>query len=155
MVFCTNCGAELEEYDKFCPECGNNVELNKHPSTTTKHIKEDDPDNVSKYSPLPPPKKGVLDRLDIEKDDIDQVTEKGKKTLGRLGRFAKKRLERGAELASQGIEAAKETIDERRGTSDNHETTSGQEGEIKFCPYCAKAMEGSGKFCNHCGEKLE
>ena len=93
--------------------------------------------------------------LPFEKDDIDQVTEKAKKRLGRLGRFAKKGLERGAELASQGIEAAKETIDERRGTSDNYETTSGQEGEIKFCPYCAKAVEGSGKFCNHCGENLE
>jgi predicted nucleic acid-binding Zn ribbon protein len=158
MVFCTNCGADIEEHNKFCPECGNKVELNEHLSTTTNQVKENDPDIVSKFSTpstLPPPKKGVLDRLDIEKDDIDQVTEKAKKGLGRLGRFARKGLERGAELASKGIETAKETIDEKRGTSDNHETTSGQEGEIKFCPYCAKAIEGPGKFCNHCGEKLE
>jgi RNA polymerase subunit RPABC4/transcription elongation factor Spt4 len=158
MVFCTNCGADMEEHTKFCPECGSKVELNEHPTAGTKHIKKDDTDNVPNDSTTPTliaTKKGVLDRLDIEKNDIDQVTEKAKKGLGRLGRFARKGLERGAELASQGIDAAKETLDERRETSDNQDIITGQEGEIKFCPHCGKAIEDPGKFCNHCGEKLE
>jgi rRNA maturation endonuclease Nob1 len=134
MVFCTNCGVDIEEHNKFCPKCGNKVEKT--------HTSEED-------------KKGVLNRLDIESEDIDQVTETAKKSLGRLGRFARKRLERGVELASQGIEVAKETIDERMSPSDSQAINIEQEKSIKFCPFCGKALELSGKFCNHCGEKLD
>jgi tRNA(Ile2) C34 agmatinyltransferase TiaS len=150
MVFCTNCGADMDENVNFCSECGNKVELNEHSIATTKNIKEDDLDNVSKYSTtasFTATKKGVLDGLDIQKGDIDQVTKKAKKGLGRLGRFARIGLERGSELASQGIEVAKETLDERMEAHAKREN--------KICPHCSKTMESPGKFCNHCGEKLE
>ena len=57
-------------------------------------------------SDTPPPKQGVLERLDIDQEDIEEVAEKAKKGLGRLGRLARKGLEKGAELATHGIEAA-------------------------------------------------
>ena len=96
----------------------------------------------------------MLDRLDIDKEDIDEVAEKAKKGLGMIGRLARKGFERGAELASQGIGAAKDTIEERRAASEESTPPAPAEGS-KFCPNCGQAVSGPGKFCNHCGQKLE
>ncbi|MBT5642144.1 zinc-ribbon domain-containing protein, partial [Candidatus Bathyarchaeota archaeon] len=27
MVFCSNCGTDLEDHQKFCPECGTRAEM--------------------------------------------------------------------------------------------------------------------------------
>ncbi|MCK5670732.1 zinc-ribbon domain-containing protein, partial [Candidatus Bathyarchaeota archaeon] len=35
MVFCSNCGADVEEHQKFCPECGTKLERAEHQSTST------------------------------------------------------------------------------------------------------------------------
>jgi membrane protease subunit (stomatin/prohibitin family) len=102
----------------------------------------------------------VLERLDIDQEDIDEVAEKAKKGLGMLGRLARKGLERGAELASQGIEVAKDTIEERRASSEAQPAPAytpvpAPAGGNKFCPNCGQSVSGPGKFCNHCGQKLE
>ncbi len=104
----------------------------------------------------------VLERLDIDQEDIEEVTEKAKKGLGMLGRLARRGLEKGAELASQGIEAAKDTIEERRASSEAQPAPAyapapvpAPAGGNKFCPNCGQSASGLGKFCNHCGQKLE
>jgi len=113
-------------------------------------------------SDIPPPKHGVLERLDIDQEDIEEVTEKAKKGLGMLGRLARRGLERGAELASQGIEAAKDMIVERRASLEAQPAPAyapapvpAPAGGNKFCPNCGQSASGPGKFCNHCGQKLE
>ena len=71
-----------------------------------------------------------------------------------LGRLARKGIERRAELANQGIEVAKDTIEERKAESEANAAHAPAEGS-KFCPNCGQAVSGPGKFCNHCGQKLE
>ena len=164
MVFCSNCGADIEEHQKFCPECGTRVEKAEQMSTSPPPPPSPEVE-TTESTPLPPPpaynhtddgsqKQGVLERLDIDQEDIDEVTEKAKKGLGMLGRLAKKGLERGAELASQGIDVAKDTIEERRTASEESAPPS-TVGGSKFCPNCGQGVSGPGKFCNHCGHKLE
>jgi rRNA maturation endonuclease Nob1 len=156
MVFCSNCGADIEEHQKFCQECGTKVEKTEHPSTSHPSPPED-PEietRARNQSNSSSQKQGVLERLDIDKEDIDEVTEKAKKGLGRLGRIAKKGLQRGAELANQGIEVAKDTIEERRAESEESTVHAPVEGS-KFCTNCGQSVSGPGKFCNHCGHKLE
>ena len=147
MVFCSNCGADIEEHQKFCPECGTRVGKAEQPLTLPPPPVESQSDSSSQ-------KHGMLERLDIDKEDIDEVAEKAKKGLGRLGRLAKKGLQRGAELANQGIEVAKDTIEERRTASEESTTHAPAEGS-KLCTNCGQAVSGPGKFCNHCGQKLD
>ena len=164
MVFCSNCGADIEEHQKFCPECGRKVEKAEQPSTSPP---SEDPEIETTDTAIPPPpppvdsqgnsssqKQGVLERLDIDKEDIDEVAEKAKKGLGRLGRLAKKGLQSGAEFANQGIEVAKDTIEERRAGSEESTIHAHAEGS-KFCTNCGQSVSGPGKFCTHCGHKLE
>jgi membrane protease subunit (stomatin/prohibitin family) len=77
--------------------------------------------------------------------------------LGAAFSFAKKGLSKGAEIAGKGIDAAKETIDERRAAQAAAQPPATQppaEGQ-RVCPSCGEPVTGSGKFCNHCGQKLE
>ena len=169
MVFCNNCGADIEEHQKFCPECGTRVEKAEQTSTSPPPPRGSEVETTESAPPPPPPppaynqgdngsqKQGVLERLDIDQEDIDEVAEKAKKGLGMLGRLARKGLERGAELANQGIEVAKDTIEERRAASETngaHTEHAPAEGS-KFCTNCGQSVSGPGKFCNHCGHKLE
>lgn len=143
MVFCSNCGADIEEHQKFCPECGTRVGKAEQPLTLPP------PPPVESQSDSSSQKHGMLERL-----DIDEVAEKAKKGLGRLGRLAKIGLQRGAELANQGIEVAKDTIEER-GTASEESTTHAPAEGSKFCTNCGRTVSGPGKFCNHCGQKLD
>jgi hypothetical protein len=187
MPFCPNCGADVEDNQKFCPECGTRlktteqnsvfpppppppsvVEPNESATTT--------PPPPQQYNNVPPPpplanqygaqpqKQGILGRVDIDHEDIDEVAEKAKKGLGAAWRLARRGISKGAELASQGIEAAKETIDERRGPQNGAPQTQSYQapapapapapGAVKYCPTCGQPA-APGKFCNNCGHKLE
>ena len=180
MVFCSNCGADIDENQKFCPECGTKNEKAFAPSTTSPPPPPAEPETpvdssmpppppppqnipppppAGSQSDIPPPKEGVLGRLDIDQEDIDEVAEKAKKGLGMLGRFARQSLKKGAELANQGIEAAKDTIEERRGAGQPAQpyqpAPPAPATGSTFCPNCGQGVTGPGKFCNHCGHKLE
>ena len=178
MVFCSNCGADIEHDQKFCPECGTKNEKAFEPSVSSPPPPPAEPETqvdnsmpppppppksipppppAGSHSDIPPPKEGVLGRLDIDQEDIDEVAEKAKKGLGMLGRLAKQGLERGAKLANQGIEAAKDTIEERRGAGQQAQPVApdAPANGGKFCPNCGNTVSGPGKFCNSCGHKLE
>jgi hypothetical protein len=77
MVFCSNCGADIEEHQKFCPKCGTKVEKAEQPSGSPPSPPED-PEIETTDTTIPPPpvysqinsssqKQGVLERLDIDK----------------------------------------------------------------------------------------
>lgn len=138
MPFCTNCGSEIEDHQKFCPSCG----------APTEHTP------ASGGGETPAPKKGVLG--DIDREDIEEGVERGveaaKKGLGAAFRLARRGIKQGAELAGKGIDAAKETIEERR--PDGQEAESPARDQV-FCPQCGQPVTGTGKFCSHCGHKLE
>jgi len=149
MPFCENCGQQIAENQKFCPNCGARNELAFKAQGTTSPPPPP-PGHTSNVPPPPPPKK-LID-LEIDQQDIDKGVEKARRGLGAAFSFAKKGLSRGAEIAGKGIEAAKDTIEERRAAQ-----TGGQppaEGG-RVCPSCGQPVTGSGKFCNHCGQKLE
>jgi len=138
MPFCTNCGSEIEDHQKFCPSCGAPTE--KMPA--------------SSGGETPTPRKGILG--DVDREDIEKEVEKGvetaKKGLGAAFRLARRGIKQGAELAGKGIDVAKETIEERR--------QEGQEAEPetqdqRLCPQCGQPVPDTGKFCSHCGHKLE
>lgn len=99
---------------------------------------------------MPAPKK-LID-LEIDQEDIDQAKKTAKRGFSAAFGFAKRGLSKGAELAGKGIEAARDTIEERSPSSKDESTA---QGEQRFCPNCGEAVSGSGKFCNHCGQKLE
>jgi uncharacterized OB-fold protein len=149
MVFCANCGARLEEENRFCPECGSKVEeiVSTQPQQAVKE------ETVSHTPQEPTKTQGVLERIRIDREDIGEVTEEAKKRLGSLGRFARKGLGRGAELASQRIEAAKEKIQERRDKPDKPDREP--QSKLNFCPDCGTAINEPANFCNNCGQKLE
>jgi len=138
MPFCTNCGSEIEDHQKFCPNCG--VPTEQTPTSIG--------------SDTPPPKKGILG--DVDREDLEKGVEKGveaaKKGLGAAFRLARRGIEQGTELAGKGIEAAKETIEEHRSPKD--EAKSGVQDQ-RLCPQCAQPVTGTVKFCSHCGHKLE
>lgn len=168
MTFCSNCGADIEDYHKFCPKCG--TKIVKDVQTITESPISQVPDSQatdSVVAPTPsstPPEtdysasseeKGVFGRID--KEDFEEVTNKAKKGLGAAWKFARKGISRGAELANQGIESAKDTIEERRTQSPEPEKV--QETELKphglkYCPNCGQPVS-SGKYCNHCGHRLQ
>ena len=179
MTFCSNCGADVEDDQKFCPECG--MRLQTEPTSVsppppppfgedTKTMPPPPPqyNNVpppppaGSQSDIPPPRQGILGRVDIDQEDIDEVAEKAKKGLGAAWRLARRGINKGAELASQGIEVAKDTIEERREKQQVNqapqpyaapEPAPAPQGN-KFCPNCGQPA-APGKFCNHCGHKLE
>ncbi len=128
MPFCTNCGSEIEDHQKFCPSCGAPIEQT--------------------------PKKGILG--DVDREDIEKGVERGvetaRKGLGAALRLARRGIKQGAELAGKGIDAAKETIEERR--PDRHEAEPPAQDQ-RLCPQCGKPVTGTGKFCSHCGHSLE
>ncbi len=138
MPFCTNCGSEIEDHQKFCPSCGAPTEQTP----------------ASGGGEKPAPKKGVLGEIDRE--DIEEGVERGveaaKKGLGAAFRLARRGIKQGAELAGKGIDAAKETIEERR--QEGQETEPETQGQ-GVCPQCGQPVTGTGKFCSHCGHKLE
>jgi len=138
MPFCTNCGSEIEDHQKFCPSCGAPTEQTP----------------ASGGGETPAPKKGVLG--DIDREDIEEGVERGvdaaKKGLGAAFRLARRGIKQGAELAGKGIDAAKETIEERR--QEGQETEPETQGQ-GVCPQCGQPVTGTGKFCSHCGHKLE
>ena len=114
------------------------------------------PPPAGSQSDIPPPRQGILGRVDIDQEDIDEVAEKAKKGLGAAWRLARKGLSKGAELASQGIEVAKDTIEERREQQQANQappSAPAPEG-TRFCPSCGQPAP-PGKFCNNCGHKLE
>ena len=189
MTFCSNCGADIEENQKFCPNCGARVdraeqssvspppppllsgaEESEHtvtpPPPPQQYNNIPPPPPAGSQSNIPPPKKGILGRVDIDQEDIDEVADKAKKGLGAAWSLARKGISKGAELAGQGIDAAKETIDERRAQQNGQSQyqpqqpyhappSSASSGEgTKFCPNCGQPV-APGKFCNHCGHRLE
>lgn len=140
--------------------CGTRLERADQPSTSPPPPPQNipPPQPAGGKSDIPPLKQGVLERLDIDQEDIEEVAEKAKKGLDMLGRLAMRGLEKGAELANQGIEIAKDTIEERRVASEAKPApthASALAGGIKFCSSCGQSVSGPGKFCNHCGQKLE
>jgi hypothetical protein len=134
MTFCSFCGVNLEENQRFCPNCGPKIDkLERDPATqATNQQKEDttlseqtsqkglsshfqNNDNtalVIRYSVTP--RQSILDKVNVDREDFDEVTKKAKKGLDAAWRFTRKGFRKGAELASQGLEAAKETIDDQR-----------------------------------------
>jgi membrane protease subunit (stomatin/prohibitin family) len=138
MPFCTNCGSEIEDHQKFCPNCG--VPTEQTPT--------------SSGGDTPPPKKGIIG--DVDREDIEKGVEKGveaaKKGLGAAFRLARRGIKQGTELAGKGIDAAKETIEEQRSPKDEAEPGAQDQ---RFCPQCAQPVTGTVKFCSHCGHKLE
>jgi len=177
MTFCSNCGADVEDDQKFCPECGMRLKTEQTsvspppPPPPGEDVITTPPQQYNNVPPpppagsqsdIPPPKQGILGRVDIDQEDIDEVAEKAKKGLGAAWRLARKGLSKGAELASQGIEVAKDTIEERREKQQTNQapqpyqapqTAPDTEG-TRFCPNCGQPAP-PGKFCNNCGHKLE
>ncbi len=176
MTFCSNCGADVEDDQKFCPECGTRLQTESASppppppqpgEETTTNVPPPPPqyNNVPPPPPagsqsnIPPPKQGILGRVDIDQEDIEEVAEKAKKGLGAAWRLARKGISKGAELASQGIEVAKDTIEERREKQNSAQPYQAPPAApdsqgTKFCPNCGQPA-APGKFCNHCGHKLE
>jgi ribosomal protein L32 len=184
MTFCSNCGADVEENQKFCPECGTRREKAEQTSVslpppppppgaaevkttmpTPLPPQNNDippPPPAGSQSNIPGPKQGILGRVDIDQEDIDEVAKKAKKGLGAAWRLARKGISKGAELAGQGIEAAKDTIEERRAQQNADQPQQPYQApppqpnsqSIRFCPNCGQPAS-PGKFCNHCGHKLE
>ncbi|HUV35192.1 MAG TPA: zinc-ribbon domain-containing protein [Candidatus Desulfaltia sp.] len=161
MPFCDSCGQQIEEKQKFCPNCGARNEAAFQGQAT--QAPPPPPPSEKSEADLPPPPppehksevpvpKKVID-IEVDQQDIDQAKEKAKRGLSAAFGFAKRGLSKGAEIAGKGIEAARETIDERRSASSQDAPKS--QGEQRFCPNCGEAVPGSGKFCNHCGHKLE
>jgi ribosomal protein L32 len=184
MTFCSNCGANIEENQKFCPNCGTRVERAEQSSVSPppppppgaeastnmatppppppKYNNAPPPPPAGSQSNIPPPKKGILGRVDIDQEDIDEVAEKAKKGLGAAWSLARKGISKGAELAGQGIDVAKETIDDRRAPQNGGQPqqpyqappSEGANQSVRFCPNCGQPAS-PGKFCNHCGHRLE
>jgi ribosomal protein L32 len=177
MTFCSNCGADIEDYHKFCPRCGAKIvkDVQTIPESPSSHV----PDSKSKDSVVAPaPIKPEIDKISssappetdysasseekgvfrrIDKEDFEDVTNKAKKGLGAAWKFARKGISRGAELANQGIEVAKDTIEERRTQSSEPEKVQAKEPKphgLKYCPNCGQPIS-SGKYCNHCGHRLQ
>ena len=170
MTFCSNCGADVEDNQKFCPECGTRLQAEQTsvspprspPPGEDVKTTPPPPPPAGSQSDIPPPRQGILGRVDIDQEDIDEVAEKAKKGLGAAWRLARKGLSKGAELASQGIEVAKDTIEERREQQQADQapqpyqappSAPAPEG-TRFCPNCGQPAP-PGKFCNNCGQKLE
>lgn len=145
MPFCSNCGADVEENQRFCPECGTRL--------STESVSPAPPTTTSEATDVPPPKQGILSRVDIDQEDIDEVAEKAKKGLGAAWRIARRGISKGAELAEQGIEAAKDTIEDRRAQQAANQAQQPASESVRFCPNCGQPV-ATGKFCNHCGHKL-
>jgi len=78
--------------------------------------------------------------------------EAAKKGLGAAFRLARKGIKQETELASKGIDAAKETIEERRQDRREAEPETENQG---FCPQCGQPVTGTEKFCSNCGHPLE
>ena len=92
----------------------------------------------------------------IDKEDFEDITNKARKGLGAAWKFARKGISRGAELANQGIEAAKDTIEERKSQGsepEKEQATDPRVHSIKYCPNCGQPVS-LGKYCNHCGHRL-
>jgi RNA polymerase subunit RPABC4/transcription elongation factor Spt4 len=147
MPYCDNCGQQIDEKQKFCPNCGarNEAAFKAQGASTP----PPPPPPPGQKSAVPPPKK-LID-LEIDQKDVDEGVEKAKRGLSAAFSFAKKGLSKGAEIAGKGIDAARETIDEKRSQQPPAPPAEGQ----RLCPNCGEAVTGSGKFCNHCGHKLE
>jgi membrane protease subunit (stomatin/prohibitin family) len=163
MPYCDNCGQQIDEKQKFCPNCGARNEaafkaqgasMPPPPPPPAKEVKANlpPPPPHGHKSNVPPPKK-LID-LEIDQKDVDEGVEKAKRGLSAAFGFAKKGLSKGAEMAGKGIDAARETIDERRSQQAQQPSAPPTEGQ-KVCPNCGEAVTGSGKFCNHCGQRLE
>ena len=50
MAFCTNCGAQLSDGTKFCPDCGQKIEGNE-PATHAAPVQETHVQPVQKEEP--------------------------------------------------------------------------------------------------------
>ena len=179
MTFCSNCGADVEDNQKFCPECGTRLQTEPTsvsppppppfgedtktmPPPPPQYNNVPPPPPAGSQSDIPPPRQGILGRVDIDQEDIDEVAEKAKKGLGAAWRLARRGISKGAELASQGIEVAKDTIEERREKQNAVQAQQPYEAPppepapegTRFCLNCGQPAS-PGKFCNNCGHKLE
>ncbi len=135
MPFCNNCGAEIKEEQKFCMECGINLESGQIP----------EPEQEDKKSVV------QIDKEELEKT-MEKSVDSARKGLGAAWRLAQKGVKKGAEMTSKGIEAARDTIEERRS---KEETTKPEDAPKQLCPSCSEEINKGTKFCNHCGAKLE
>lgn len=175
MMYCPNCGSEIEEYHKFCPNCGAKIATEERtsessPPTLRPERAQPTPDTVATPSspspainnlPKPPPeidtvstvppeKKGALGVID--KEEMDEVADKAKKGLGSAWKSVRRGISKGAERASQGIDLAKDTLEERRANQKNKKV---EVSKAKFCPKCGNTVTVGDKFCEKCGNKLE
>jgi RNA polymerase subunit RPABC4/transcription elongation factor Spt4 len=178
MMYCPNCGSEIEEYHKFCPNCGAKIVTEEQVSEASQPAPpprdaEPTPDTVATPSqpppaidslPEPPPrvgtestplplKKGPLGK--IGREDIDEVTGKAKKGLGSAWKSVRKGISKGAQIAGQGIESAKDTFEERRTHQRDKNGDIRESSGAKFCPNCGHAVSVVDKFCKNCGHRLE
>lgn len=154
MIFCSNCGTELDENQKFCPECGTRNEVafeeaaperSKLAEEVESEVKTEAPEQVSEGKK--DSEKSIL-KIDIKEQDVKRAKEKARKGFGSALRIARKGIDRGIEVAEKGIDSAKGTIEERKARK------KGPEGAI-FCPNCGQKVPADSKFCTSCGEKLE
>jgi len=67
MPFCTNCGSEIEDHQKFCPACG---ARNEQEFTSTETQTEPQPPTSSE-SDTPSPRKGIIG--DVDREDIEII----------------------------------------------------------------------------------
>ena len=156
MVFCSNCGAEIEETQKFCPKCGtkNEAAFKEPPEEVSEFEKVSEGSgkqdiSKSKTEKEKESKKSIL-KIDIKDDEVERAKEKAKKGFGAALRMAKRGIDKGREMAEKGIDTAKETIDERK----KRQKLKSPE-DVKYCPECGQPVPVEAKFCANCGEKLE
>jgi len=156
MVFCSNCGTEIEETQKFCPRCGTKNEA----AFKEAHEKIPELENVSEGSrkhdiSTSKPEKGKdskksILKIDIKEDNVERAKEKAKKGFGAALRIARRGIDTGREMAEKGIDSAKETIDERKKRQKSEAT-----GDVKYCPDCGQRVPIEARFCANCGSKIE
>jgi predicted ATP-dependent serine protease len=114
MVFCSNCGAEIDETQKFCPICGTKNEAAfKEVHEKVSEGSGEQEMSTSNMEKEKESKKSILN-IDIKEDDVERAKEKAKKGFGAALRMARRGIDKGREIAEKGIDTAKETIDERK-----------------------------------------
>ena len=165
MVFCSSCGAQIDDHLNFCPKCGAKNKYKKElgsppvqaPPQKIQEPVSSPPPDPQPMSPPPPPEYEV---------------EKTKQGIGVAIDFARRGIEQGVKFAEEGIETAREEIEERFDKDDPSPSpppvelvqpaqpvaaqsiSSADPPKKKFCPRCGYEIVGAGKFCSNCGNSV-
>ena len=134
MKKCQNCGFEVKDEAKFCPECGS--EIIEEVEVTEEADVPDVPDEVEVTEEADVP--DVADEADVadevEVTDLVEVTEEGPKNVC---------PECGQEI-EEGMKFCRNC-----GSKINQE--QGEAKKTKFCSNCGFEMDINTKFCPECG----